>query len=245
MCEHHQCLLCHQEAWHWYRSPEPCQALQLSGGSLFSSKRSQQKRGKRPNGQQARVQTHGRLPQLASRGCSHQPPASLWGNSPCISSCLKHCFYFLLCSVFLPAFQAAEDTPMDMVSFSFINANCRGFQSNKNLHWKHVWIKKLDTNKSSYVPQALTQSGAKWFASASSFNPCHCPWRQVHDPPSVEERFREVKLLKVRVSPSSPCFTTTIQTSHQRGSVRPAWPLLEIRILTLFNGAVVKTDEKI
>lgn len=42
----------------WYGFPAPCQALQLSGGSLFSRKRSWEQRGRHLIGQHAGVQTH-------------------------------------------------------------------------------------------------------------------------------------------------------------------------------------------
>lgn len=79
VCKHHQCLLCLQDMWHWYRLSEPCQALQSSGGSLFSSKRSQEKRGKHLNGQQAGVQTHpaGSPGLHLSRSFSSAPSLSL------------------------------------------------------------------------------------------------------------------------------------------------------------------------
>lgn len=66
-------------------------------------------------------------------------------------------------------------------------------------------------------------------------------------PHFVEDKVREVQLLKVRVSLSYsqvPTLQPLFQKPYQGGTLRLGWPQLEIWILTLFKGAVVKLDQQ-
>lgn len=113
----------------WYGFLAPCQPLQLSGGSLFSRKRSWEQTKRHLIGQHTGVQTHlGGFLGWHVFGC-FSSACSLSLQLSWLSSFQKHCFHSPLCSLSLPSFQAAKDTPMVMVSSALLMLIVEGFRA--------------------------------------------------------------------------------------------------------------------
>lgn len=157
-------------------SRHPAKLSSCLVAACSSRKRSWEQRGRHLIGQHAGVQTHlggflgWHISWCFSSACGLSLQLS-W-----LSSFQKHCFYSPLCSLSLPSFQAAKDTPMVMVSSALLMLIVEGFRAIETciVNRFRAWS---DTNKGSHVPRAQTQLWAKWLAYVISLTPQPCPWR--------------------------------------------------------------------
>lgn len=93
---------------------------------------SQQKRGKHLRAGRLGCKHTQTVPGAGIALCAfHLPPAFLSSSSPSVSSCSKHCFYFLVCSLSLPSFQAAKDPLTDMSPLALLMRIVGGFRATK------------------------------------------------------------------------------------------------------------------